>query len=97
MTDLLVDRREAGVDLAAANAKFGRDASEDRVAFDRTVNELRAQIQNEIKTLLGDEGYAQFKAADLEVRQTANVERLQTALTPSNAALTEQHSSAPPK
>jgi hypothetical protein len=89
LTQLLMDDREAGVDFAAASARYGKDVGQDRAAFAGSVSELRAQIQGEIRALLGEEGYAAFQAADVEIRQAAIVERLQTRLTPIKAGLND--------
>jgi hypothetical protein len=89
LTQLLMDDREAGVDFAAASARYGKDVGQDHEAFVGSVSELRAKIQAEIHALLGEEGYAAFQAADVEIRQASIVERLQARLTPINAGLSE--------
>jgi hypothetical protein len=80
LTLLLVDSREASADFAGATAAVGADVSQDHDAFAGGVAEVRAQLKEQMRALLGDDDYAQFQAGDLAIRQTAVIERAQNQL-----------------
>jgi hypothetical protein len=88
LTRLLIDDREASADYAGAAATVGVDASEDPQAFAKSVREVRAQLQDQIAAVLGDEGYAKFVAGDVAIKQAAVLDRAQSALQGTGAELT---------
>jgi RNA polymerase sigma factor (sigma-70 family) len=92
LIQLLIDVREASPDLAAAEAAGGVDASDDSETFQVSAHSLRQGLNERIKTLLGEEGYERFLAADVAVRQAAVVERMQKNLKPQAAPLTPAQS-----
>jgi RNA polymerase sigma factor (sigma-70 family) len=92
LTRLVVDDHQAGIDVAAASARIGEDISDRPEAYWAANKALRAQFLTEVKALLGEEGFEEFLANDLAVRQSAVIEHLQKRLTTTNAILDEHQS-----
>ncbi|HWA25000.1 MAG TPA: sigma-70 family RNA polymerase sigma factor [Lacunisphaera sp.] len=70
LVTLLVDEFEIAADYAAAARATGVDPTANPRSFDLSVRRLRENIWNEIRTLLGEEGYAEY----LKVRQGLQAE-----------------------
>ena len=87
---LIMDAHEAGVDFAAASAHFGQDVSQNPDIYWTSVDELKAQIQNQIKALLGDDGYVEYLAATLAANQSAVIDFLQKRLKPAGGQLSDE-------
>jgi hypothetical protein len=62
LSKLLDDKRQAALDLAVASFQNGVDPRDDLDAFQARVFALRETIEPEIRSFLGDEGYAEYLA-----------------------------------
>ena len=65
---LLVDLRESGADFAAASARMGVDVTQDPRQFNLAVKALRERLKGELKTLIGEDGYLRYLAAEEELQ-----------------------------
>lgn len=87
---LLVDKRQAPVDIIVAGMQNDGDPRRDYGAFIDQVQSARAGIEDQIKSLLGDANYALYREYDQMVGQSNTVTRLQQALQTSGNPLTDE-------
>jgi RNA polymerase sigma factor (sigma-70 family) len=90
LTQLLIDKEQASIDFAAANAQQGEDVSQDPETFQAMVASTRETINGQIQALLGDDRYKQFQASETKQGQSALFVRLENRLAPFNAALSPE-------
>jgi hypothetical protein len=85
---LLVEKRQAGLDVAVASIQQGIDPRTNLAEFNQAVAKSKSGIEEEIQSLLGDTQYDQYQAFDLTTGQMNVVKNLQSALTGTGATLT---------
>ncbi len=88
VTELLVAKREAGVDAAVGAVQQDINPLDDPKGFDQAVQVSRSEIEDEIKAALGDTAYAQYQQFNAGQNQQAVVNRLQQSLSGTPAPLT---------
>ena len=93
LIQLTIDDHEGGKDFAAANAREGRDITASPEEYWDAGGIMHQQFLDQVRVLLGEEGFAQFVANDLVMRQAAVVEHTQKRLMPANDPLSDQQSS----
>jgi hypothetical protein len=87
LTNLLVDKKNAEIDVAAGTVQQGVDLLNDPVTVNVAVQGERNDIENEIQALLGDTAYAQYCQYASSLAQQTVVGKLQQSLAASAAPL----------
>jgi hypothetical protein len=64
LTQLLIDKNQAAMDVAVSSVQQGLDPLADPAQFSTMVGNSKAGIEDQIKGLLGETGYAQYQAYD---------------------------------
>jgi hypothetical protein len=88
LAQLMIDKKQAAMDVAIASVQQGDDPLLDPNGFGDLVAAMRSQIDGQIKSLLGDTGYAQFQGFDRSAGQLGVIAQLQQMLSSTDAPLT---------
>jgi RNA polymerase sigma factor (sigma-70 family) len=80
LVTLLVDEFEIASDYAAASTASGMDPTTNARSFDLSVRKLREGIWDEIETLLGEDGYAEYLKVRQDLRAAAWITELERIL-----------------
>ena len=78
---LLTDRRQTTNDAVGAMVESGNDPAADPEAFRQTLLANRDDLEAQIKTLLGDENYIEYRTYSLTLGQQSTVQKVQSLLT----------------
>ncbi len=92
LIQLVMNDHEAGRDFATASAKNGEDVSKTPEDYWSVNYMLHQQFFSDVHELLGDDGYAAFRANDLAIRQSLVIDHLQARLAPASEPLTIEQS-----
>jgi hypothetical protein len=87
LTALLVDKRQAATDVALASAAAGGGL--DPGAYSNAVSAARNEVDQQIQSLLGQDGYSAFVAYDQQQGQMDVISKLQQTLANADVPLTE--------
>lgn len=94
LVNLLVDKRQAAVDVASATMLEGSDPRDDPAGYMDMIATMREDLEKQIHALLGDSGYQSYQNFDRSVAQAQVVTQLSQLLTeaqqPLSAAQTNQ-------
>ena len=86
-TKLLTDKRQAAMDVAVLSYQHGEDPTNDMDGYRQLITATRDGIEEQIKTLLGDDKYAQYQDYNRSSGQSNVLNNLQLALRGTNAPL----------
>lgn len=86
---LLVERQTAIQDVLAAARTEGINPGEDREALRKMIASTQAEVDNNIKSMLGDEAYAKYQNYQETGSQRNTVNQLQQSLSYTNTPLTD--------
>lgn len=89
---LLADRMNTGRDVAEAARAQGIDPRENRDTFAKLLSDAQATLDNSIKSVIGEQGYAQLQSYEQTMPQRSVVEQLQRQLAYGDTPLTAQQS-----
>jgi hypothetical protein len=87
---LLTDRRQTTRDAVGALVESGQDPAADPASFQAGLLSNRDDLEGRIRTLLGDDNYAQYRAYSLNLGQQGTVQRVQTLLADQAEPLTAE-------
>lgn len=88
LLQLLVEKKQVALEVASAALEQGKDIFNNPEALKDLISSERANIESQIKSLLGDDGYDNYKAFDLTMGQSNLIARMQKSLKESGAPLT---------
>jgi hypothetical protein len=86
-TKLLTDKRQAPMDVAVTSYQRGEDPTTDMAGYRDQIAATRDGIEEQIKTLLGEDKYAQYQDYNLSSGQSNVLNNFQLALRDSSAPL----------
>jgi hypothetical protein len=86
---LLVEKQSAMQDVMAAARAQGIDPREDPEGFRKMIRDTQAEVDNSIKEVVGEAGYAQYQNYQQTMPQRSVVNQLQQSLSYTNAPLTD--------
>lgn len=86
--NLLVERNTAMMDVLAAARQQGINPRSDRDAFQKLVSDAQAQVDESIRSTLGEAAYQQYKGFEQTQPQRAVVSQLEQRLSYSSTPLT---------
>lgn len=92
LKDLLVEKRTAAVDVLAAARSQGMNQRENRAELRQLVQETQGEIDDSIRALLGDSGFARYQNFEQTQPQRAVATRLEQRLSYSGIPLSPQQS-----
>ncbi|MDE3084689.1 MAG: hypothetical protein KGJ37_05655 [Verrucomicrobiota bacterium] len=87
--NLLVEKQSAARDVLTAAREQGLDFRTDRDAVKQLLDQANAEIDNNIRSTLGDSAYAQYKNYEQTLPQRNIVNQLQQSLSYTSAPLTD--------
>lgn len=87
--NLLVERNTAMMDVLAASRQQGINPRADRDAFQKLVSDAQAQVDESIRSTLGDVGFQQYKNFEQTQPQRAVVNQLEQRLSYSSTPLSD--------
>lgn len=88
--NLLVEKSTAMMDVLAAARQQGINPRSDRDAFQKLVSDAQAQVDDSIRSALGDVGYQQYKNFEQTQPQRAVVGQLEQRLSYSSTPLSDE-------
>jgi hypothetical protein len=86
---LLVEKQTAMQDVMAAARAQGIDPREDPEGLRKMIHDTQAEVDNNIKELVGDAGFAQYQNYQQTMPQRSVVTQLQQSLSYTNAPLSD--------
>lgn len=89
-TLLLADKRQSAVDVVVVAFQRGEDLSQKPTRYREIVAGAKAELESQIKTLLGDEKYAQYRDYDTNVAQANVLRNVELSLRGSLEPLTSE-------
>ena len=92
LTKLLIDKQQLVSDVAVAAIQNGVDPRTDPDAFQALLMAGKAGIEGQIRSFLGDNGYAQYLAYDQGIVSSNSLIRVQRILANTPDVLTEEQS-----
>jgi hypothetical protein len=92
LKQLLIDRENVRQDVFAAARDQGIDPRTDREAFQKLLTDARNSVNENIKSLLGDQGYSQFTNYEQTMPQRNIVNALQQRLSATDVPLSASQS-----
>jgi hypothetical protein len=90
LKDLLVEKRTAAADVLAAARTQGLNNRESRAEIRTLLEDTQAEIDGQIRTLLGESGFQRYQDFEQTQAQRAVVSRLEQRLSYSSLPLTPQ-------
>ena len=89
LSQLLVERKNVALDVAVGMVKDGADPGAEPDLTGALITAQREKVDGEIRQLLGDSGYDQFRAGEQSLGAASVVSMLQQSLEYANAPLTD--------
>lgn len=80
LKNLLINKRQIAVDVAVSSVGHAEDPVKDAAWFETAALATKAAAEEQIKSLLGDESYAIYRAFDRNLAQASTVKMFQESL-----------------
>ncbi|MFT3868329.1 MAG: hypothetical protein QM715_07515 [Nibricoccus sp.] len=77
LTTLLLDKKQATTDVAVASVQQGQDPMDDAAGFSDFVAAERKEVEKQINSLLGEQGYAAYQAYGRTLGQASTLSQVQ--------------------
>lgn len=77
LTNLLLDKKQATTDVAVASVQQGQDPMDDAAGFSDIVAAERKEVEKQIGSLLGEQGYAAYQAYGRTLVQASTLSQVQ--------------------